>query len=173
MIAGQIKTAIKYGAVIALGVGLWVLADHFLLHMSRPGSKTAFLTPLFFNLLQLVVLFLGIRATRQANQGRLTLGQGIGCGLAISLAYAVFALIFFLSFYWLVGSKVLDSDSALSGSDRPDKYVLLAASAGLFFTAMIGGLIYSAVISFALRTTPSAASGSRPRPQVKAPRRRR
>lgn len=154
------KIAVKYGLIIAAGVAVWVLTDHLLLHISS-NSKAAFLTPLIFNLLQLVVLFLGIRAWRQQDQGRLTLGQGIWRGLAISLAYAVFACIFFLSFYLLAGSIVLQNEPAASGNDRPERYVLLMAFAGLFFGALIGGLIYSTVISFALRTTPQARPGGK------------
>jgi hypothetical protein len=156
------RIAIKYGAVIALGVAVWALADHYLLHLSRPDSKAAFLTPVLFNLLQLVVLFLGIRAWRHENRDQLTVRQGVWRGLAISLAYGVLACIFFLAFYLIVGSKVLENESGTFGADRPEKYVLLGAFAGLFSTALIGGLIYSTVISFVLRTTLPASPPRRP-----------
>jgi len=167
------KLAVKYGAIIAAGVAIWVLADHFLLHVSRPGAKAAFLTPLFFNLLQLAVLFLGIRAWRQQNQGGLTLGQGISRGIAISVAYGVFASIFFLVFYLSVGSRILENEPAVAGIDRTDKYVLLQAFGGLFLGALIGGLIYSTVISYGLKATPRLAQQPRPRPQASQSRRRR
>jgi len=151
------KTAVKYGLIITLGVAIWVIADHFLLHISASG-KAAFLTPIFFNLLQLVVLFLGIRAHRQENRDRLTLGQGIRCGLAISLVYAITASVFFLAFYLIVGSKALQNEPGALGSDRPERYVIMQAFAGLFLGALIAGLIYSTVISFGLRPLPQAGS---------------
>ena len=170
MATGRMKTNIKYGAIIAAGVVVWVLADHYLVHISR-GSKTGVLTPAFFNLLHLIVLFAGIRALRQANQGQLSVGQGIGAGLGISLTYGVLACIFFLSFYLLAGPKILESEPAANA--RPEKYVLLAAFAGLFLGAMIGGLIYSAVISFALSRSSSAGADAKARQKPNASRRRR
>src|SRR5262249_8975726 len=163
------KTAVKFGLIITVGVAIWVIADHFLLHISASG-KAAFLTPIFFNLLQLVVLFLGIRARRQENRDRLTLGQGIWCGLAISLVYAIGASIFFLAFYFIVGSKALQYEPG--GLDRPEKFVLMQAFAGLFFGAIIAGLIYSAVISFGLRTPPQAGAGRKPKSQSRPSHRR-
>ncbi len=142
------RIAIKYGAIIAVGVAIWVLADHYLVHISR--SRVAFLTPLFFNLLQLVILFIGIRVRRQQNKGKLALGQGISSGLAISVAYGVFACIFFLAFYLIVGSKMLENEST-GGNNQPERNLLLGAFAGLLFTAVVGGLLYSTVISFAIR----------------------
>jgi hypothetical protein len=155
------RIAVKYGLIIAAGVAIWVMTDHFLLHISRPGSKASFLTPLFFSFLQLVVLFTGIRARRQENQDKLPLGQGIWSGLAISLAYGVFVCIFFLALYLILGSKLLENERAASGNNQPEKYVLLWAFAGFFFTALVGGLIFSTVISFALRTRPEYTPPSR------------
>lgn len=167
------RFALKYGGIIAAGVAIWVLADHFLLHISRPGSKAAFLTPLFFNLLQLLVIFIGIRAWKTQNQGRLTLGQGIWRGLAISLAYAVLACGFFVGFYVIVGRKVLENEPTALGDDRPGTYVMLGAFAGLFLGAMIGGLIYSTVISYALKAAPRPATGRKVTQRSAGQRRRR
>src|SRR5215467_3245804 len=161
------KSAIKYGGIIAAGVAIWVLADHFLLHISRAGSNTEYLATLFFNLLQLAVIFVGIRALRQENRGRFTLGQGIRRGMAISLAYAVFAIVFFIAFYLVVGRKVLENEPAALGDDHLGTYALLRAFAALFLSAMIGGLIYSTVISYALKAdqqAPKSPAGRRPQP---------
>jgi len=167
------RFAIKYGGIIAAGVAIWVLADHYLFHISRAGSKAAFVTPLFFNLLQLSVLFVGIRAKRLANRDSLKLGQGIGSGLAISLAYGVFACIFFLAFYLIAGSKLLENESGPFGSDQPETSMLVAAFAGLFLSAMVGGLIYSAVISFAFRTAPKQSIARAGRQSKRYSKRRR
>jgi hypothetical protein len=146
------RIAIKYGGFIAVGVAIWVLADHLVLHISRPESKANLLTPLVFNLLQFSLLFAGIRAKRLASGGKLTLGQGIMSGLAISLAYFVLASAFFLVAYLVAGSKLLENESPVSGVDQPARYLLLSRFAGLFFGAVVLGLLYSTVISFALRT---------------------
>ena len=173
-LAIAMRFALKYGGIIAAGVAIWVLADHFLLHISRPGSKAAFLTaPLLFNFLQLAVIFIGIRAWKTQNQGRLTLGQGIWRGLAISLAYAVLACGFFVGFYVIVGRKVLEHEPGALGDDHPGTYVMLGAFAGLFLGAMIGGLIYSTVISYALKAAPQPATGRKVAKRSAGRRRRR
>jgi len=165
------KTAVKYGLIITAGVALWVMADHFLLHISADG-KAALLTPIIFNLLQLVVLFFGIRARRQENRDRLTLRQGIRCGMAISLVYAIAAFIFFLAFYLIVGSKALQNEPGAMNPDRPEKYVLMQAFAGLFFGVLIAGLIYSGTISYGLKTLPQAANERQSKSQSRQSRRR-
>jgi len=148
------KLAIKYGAIIAAGIAVWVVADHTLLHITRPGSRVSLLTPIFFNLLQFVVLFLGIRARRLERRGSITMRQGIGTGMAISLAYAVLSSIFFALLYLAIGSRLLENESTPFGANQSEGQVLIGAFAGLFFGALFGGLIYSVVISFALRGDP-------------------
>jgi hypothetical protein len=167
------RLAVKYGGITAAGVAIWVLADHFLLHIGRPGSKTAFLTALPLNLLQLALIFVGTRASRTLNQGRLTLGEGIRCGMAISLAYAVFASAFFVAFYIIVGRKVFVNEPGALSDDRPEMYVLLGALAGLFLSAMIGGLIYSTVISYVLKATAQPGPGRKIAQRSAGSRRRR
>ena len=167
------RLALKYGGIIATGVAIWVLADHFLVHITRPASRFAFLTPLFFNLLQLAVIFIGIRAWRRQNHGRLTLRQGIWRGLTISLAYAVLASGFFIAFYLTVGRKALENEPTALADDRPGAYVLLGAFAGLFLGAIIGGLIYSTVISYMLKVTPQSGAGRKVKQRSTGSRRRR
>jgi|HubBroStandDraft_6_1064221.scaffolds.fasta_scaffold103186_1 hypothetical protein len=149
------KLVIKYGAIIAACIGIWVLADHYLLHISQSESRLSLLTPVFFNLAQFIVLFLGLREKRSENRGVLTIGKGIATGLAISLSYAIFASMFFVAFYLAVGSKMLENESTGFGNSQRDSHVLVGAFAGLFFGALFGGLLYSIVISFALRVRPT------------------
>jgi len=146
----MLKLAIRYGAMIAAALAIWVIADHFWLHISQPGSRLSILTPIFFNLAEFAVLFLGLRDRREQLGGRLRLGDGVAAGMAISLAYAIFASIFFGAFYALLGSKLLENESTAFGNSQPQSRVLIGAFAGLFFGALFGGLLYSAVLSLAL-----------------------
>ncbi|HEY6332235.1 MAG TPA: DUF4199 domain-containing protein [Blastocatellia bacterium] len=147
----MLKLAVKYGIIITAGVAVWVLADHLLLHLSRPGSRAGFLTPIFFNLLQFIVLYFGIKARKLAMAGRMSVRQGIGSGIAISLVYALTATLFFLALYLVLGPKLLENEPSAMDSNRAATYVLIVASASLAITALFGGLIYSAVISYALQ----------------------
>jgi len=154
------KIAVRYGMVIAAGIALWVVADHFLLHITGPASRLGFLTPAFFNLLQLIVLAFGIRARRSQNSGAMTLGTGIGTGMLISLVYAVLACLFFLALYLIVGPTLLEAESTSFGTNQPQKFVLIGAFGGMFFGALVGGLIYSTVISFIMRSRNKLVVGS-------------
>jgi len=153
------KLALKYGLVITVAIALWVMADHMVMHISSPGSRLAVLTPIFFNLVQLVVLFLGIRAKRAESKGALTVKRGILTGLAISLVYGISACLFFLALYGILGPKLLENEPASRGNVQSATTVLLASSAGLLLGALLGGLIYSTVISFIVRS-PSSGPGS-------------
>jgi|SRR5215470_17572698 len=157
------KVALKYGLIITVVIAVWVIADHFVLHLSRPGSGLAVLTPIFFNLVQLVVLFLGIRAKRSELRGALNAKQGVISGLAISLVYGLSACLFFLALYGILGPKLLENEPASSGNGQPASTVLLVSSAGLLLGALVGGLIYSTVISFTLRTPSAGPDPSRRR----------
>jgi len=152
------KLALKYGLIITVAIALWVMADRTVLHISSPESRLAVLTPIFFNLVQLFVLFLGIRANRAESKGALTVKRGILTGLAISLVYGISACLYFLALYGILGSRLLENEPASYGGSQPAGAVLLASSAGLLLGALLGGLIYSTVISFLLRN-PSPGPG--------------
>lgn len=145
------KLSVKYGVVITLGVAIWVLADHLLFHLSRPGSRLGFLTPVFFNLLQFLVLYFGIKARKLAMADRLSVREGIGSGMAISAVYALSTIIFFMALYRILGPKLLENEPSAMDGNQPASYILIVASASLGITALFGGLIYSAVISYALQ----------------------
>jgi hypothetical protein len=163
----MLKLAVKYGIAITIGVAIWVLADHLLFHLSRPGSRLGFLTPVFFNLLQFGGLYFGIKARKLAMGGRPSVRQGIGLGMAISGVYAIMAIIFFVGLYLILGPKLLENEPSGMDGGQPASYVLIVASTSLAFTALFGGLIYSTVISYMFQRN------SDPPPQKLMPKRAR
>lgn len=139
------KIAIKYGLSITLVVVLWVLVTHFLFPVA-PESKVNILGPILFNLATIVAIYLGIKA-RTANQ-ELSFKQGIKTGLAISLVYGISSCLFFLIVFLFVGPRLMANEPL--AQNYPMWQVALAAYAGMFFGALILGLIYSTLISFML-----------------------
>ena len=139
------KIAIKYGLSITLVVVLWVLITHFLFPVA-PESKVNVLGPILFNLATIVAIYLGIRA-RAAND-ELSFKQGIKTGVAISLVYGISSCLFFFIVFLFVGPKLMANEPM--AQSYPMWQVALAAYAGMFFGALILGLIYSTVISFML-----------------------
>jgi hypothetical protein len=141
---------------MAAGIAIWMLADQFLLHFSQPGARISSITLVFLNLIQFVGLFLGLRTKRAQNKGNLSIGRGIATGLAISASYAILASIFVAAFYLTIGSRLMENESVGFANSQPDNRVLVGAFTALFLvSALFGGLLYSTVISLALRVRPA------------------
>ncbi len=112
----------------------------------RRSLKSTSWGPILFNLATIVAIYLGIKA-RAANQ-ELSFKQGIKTGLGISLVYGISSCLFFLIVFLFVGPRLMANEP--TAQDYPIWRVALGAYAGMFFGALILGLIYSTVISFML-----------------------
>lgn len=143
------KIAIKYGLLITLVVVIWVLITHLLFPIS-PESKINILGPILFNLAAIVAIYLGIKA-KQAGSA-LSFKEGLKTGVSISFVYALSACIFFLIFFLLVGPTLIANEPLTQ--NYPLWQRALGAFAGLFFGALILGLVYSTIISFLLVRRP-------------------
>jgi Na+/H+-translocating membrane pyrophosphatase len=139
------KIAIKYGLSITLVVVLWVLVTHFLFPLA-PESKANILGPILFNLVAIVAIYLGIKAS--ATHGELNFKQGVKTGVAISLVYGISSCLFFFIVFLFVGPRLMANEPM--ARNYPMWQVALPAYAGMFFGALILGLMYSTVISFML-----------------------
>jgi hypothetical protein len=139
------KIAIKYGLSITFVVVLWILVTHFLFPLA-PDSKANLLAPILFNFAAIVALYLGIKAS--APDGDLDFKQGIKTGVAISAVYGISSCLFFVIVVLIVGPKLMANEPM--AQDYPMWQAALGAFAGMFFGALILGLVYSTVISFML-----------------------
>jgi uncharacterized membrane protein len=129
------KIPIKYGLLIALGVMAWVLIARNT--VTNPLSPVHTLgTPIFINLLQFVMIYLGLKALEHEKRDSPTFKEGLKTGVAISFVYAITAVL-------LLASEP-------GAAEAPMSRVLAGAFLGLFLGAMLFGLIYSTVISFFL-----------------------
>ena len=139
------KIPVKYGLLITLGVMAWVLIAHAI--VTNPQSPVHTLgTFTIFNILQFVMIYLGLRALERERGDRPTFKEGLKTGVAISFVYGLTAAVFFAVVLLVVGTKWLASEPG--AATRPKSAVAIGAFAGLFFSALFLGLIYSAVISF-------------------------
>ena len=141
------KIPIKYGLLIALGVMAWVIITHNT--VTNPSSLVYIPgTPIFINLFQFVMLYLGLKALEHEKGERPTFKEGLKTGMAISFVYFVTTALFFAGVIAVVGTKWLASEP---GADQlPMSRVVASAYIGLFIGAILFGLIYSTVISFFL-----------------------
>jgi uncharacterized membrane protein len=141
------KIPIKYGLLIALGVMAWVLIARNT--VTNPLSPVHTLgTPIFINLLQFVMIYLGLKALEHEKRDSPTFKEGLKTGVAISFVYAITAVLFFIGVVMVVGTRWLASEPG--AAEAPMSRVSAGAFLGLFLGAMLFGLIYSTVISFFL-----------------------
>jgi hypothetical protein len=137
------KIPLRYGLMIACGVMAWVLIARSTI--TNPQSLVHTLGgPIFFNVLQFAMIFLGLKALER-EKGRPTFKEGIKTGVAISLVYGIAASLFFVGVLAVVGTKWIASQP--DAGEVPMTGIAIGAFAGLFFGAMMFGLIYSTLIS--------------------------
>ena len=141
------KTPIKFGLLITLGVVAWVLIAHSLI--ANPQSLVhTFGGPIFFNVLEFIMIYLGLKAREREQADKLTFKEGLKTGVAISFVYALTVSLFFAGVLAVVGTKWLASEPGVA--NMPTSRVAAQAFIGLFLGSMLFGLIYSTVISFFL-----------------------
>lgn len=141
------KTPIKYGLLITLGIMVWVLVARSLITNSASLVHTLG-SPIFFNVLHFIMIYLGLKATERERRDRLPFKEGLKTGVLISLVYAVTASLFFVAVVAAVGTQWVESEPGFAGTPRSQ--MAAQAFAYLFIGAMFLGLIYSTLISFFL-----------------------
>jgi len=141
------KIPLKYGLLITAGVIVWVLITHSL--VANPQSLVhTFGAPVFFNVLQFAMIYLGLKALEHEKRDAPTFKEGLKTGVAISFVYGLTSSIFFVILRVIVGTKWLASEPG--AANLPLWRIMLGAFLGLFLGAMLFGLIYSTVVSFFL-----------------------
>ena len=77
----EVKIALKYGLLITLGVICWVVVSHLL--VPDPRSPVHSLgAGVFFNLLEIVGIYLAINTTRNESGNQLNFKSGVKTGMA-------------------------------------------------------------------------------------------
>jgi hypothetical protein len=142
------KIAVKYGTALALGVIAWILISHYVLHPG-PESGMAGFTIALFNILPILCIYLGLRERRAANGGSIIFGEGVAVGFSVIMVYVVIAGIFFA----LMGNRLLPQQGA-AGQQMP----LWKHFVGFVFTATLGGLFFSAIVSLLMRLRAQSVS---------------
>ena len=141
------KIPIKYGLLITLGVIAWVLITRSVI--TNPQSIVHTLGgPIFFNVLEFAMIYLGLKAIEHEKGDRPTFKEGLKTGVAIAFVYGLSASLFFVAVLAIVGTKWLASEPG--AADAPLSRIILGAFLGLFIGALLFGLIYSTVLSFFL-----------------------
>jgi hypothetical protein len=139
------KIPLKYGLLITLGVMAWVLISHSLI--TNPQSIVHTLGgPVFFNVLQFAMIYLGLKALETEKRDSPTFKEGLKTGVAISFVYGLTTSLFFVAVLATVGTKWMASEPG--AANVPLSRLILGAFLAFFLGAMLFGLIYSTVLSF-------------------------
>ena len=148
------KIALKYGLLITLGVIAWVVVAHLL--VPDPTSKVhSFGAGIFFNLLEIAGIYLGINAKERESGGPPTFKEALKTGVSIAFVYALSAALFFLGLLLFLGPKMMAAEPG--ARTQPLWQVAAAAFLGLFVGSLLFGLVYSTVISFILAKRQSSS----------------
>ena len=141
------KIALKYGLLITLGVIAWVVVAHLLVPdtASKVHSVGA---GIFFNLLEIAGIYLGINAKGRERGDQLAFKDAVKTGVAIAFVYALSASLFFLGQLLFLGPKLMAGEPR--AQTQPLWQVAAPAFVGLFVGSLLFGLFYSTVISFIL-----------------------
>ena len=143
----DIKIPLKYGLLTAVGAVAWVLVVRSL--VTNPLSLVHVPgTPIFFNILQFVMIYLGLKEKERTYGDKQDFKKGIKTGVAISLVYGLAVSLFFVGVLAIIGTRWMGAEPGVQGN--PTAIDVAKAFAGLFINALILGLIYSTVISFFL-----------------------
>ena len=141
------KTPLKYGLVVAAGLIAWVLIAHNV--VSNPKSPVHTLVgPIFFNVLQFAMIYLGVKALEHEKGDRPTFKEGLKTGVAISFVYGLVGSLFFAVLVAVMGTRWMANEPGPAGS--PMWVSVLVAFLLFFFGVQFLGLFYSTVISFFL-----------------------
>jgi hypothetical protein len=141
----DIKIPLKYGLLTAVGAVAWVLVVRSL--VSNPNSPVHMPgTPIFFNVLQFVMIYLGLQAKEREYGDEQDFKKGIKTGVAISLVYGLAVSLFFVAVLAVIGTRWMGAEPGVQGN--PTAIDIAKAFAGLFISALVLGLIYSTLISF-------------------------
>jgi len=140
-----LKIALKYGLLITVCFVAWVVIAHLLVpnprslvHSVGAGS--------FVNIVEILGIFLGIKEKRNETTGHLSFKDGLKTGVGIAFVYGVSACLFFLVEILVLGPKLLAGEAG--AENLPLWKAALGAFLGLFFGALLMGLLYSTIISF-------------------------
>ena len=143
----KLSIPIKYGLLIAFGVMAWVLISHQLVPNTQSAVHTT-LGPIFFNILQFTMIYLGLKAKEREYGDKQDFKKNLKTGVAISFVYGLAASLFFVGVVAVAGTRWMPIEPGMAA--RPTSMLMLRAFAALFIGALVLGLIYSTVISFFL-----------------------
>jgi hypothetical protein len=142
---------IKYGLILCATI----IVCLFFMHISGAGTDFEKKSPfdLLIMLLPFVVWFLGIKAYKKELHNKMTFKQGLTEGFKISLVFGIISPFIFMFYYLLFNMEILTFVRDAYGLTGASDSIVIAFDMFVQFVASIVlGTVYSALISFFLKT---------------------
>ena len=139
---------VKYGLIMSAIIAVC------LLFMEITGQNQSFdqKSPLvFFSMIvaPFIVWWMGIKAKKDSQKGKLTFKEGLKEGFKISLVYGIVSPFVFVLYYLLINPGILDYvRTSYNLTEASQMTVILVDMLVQFISALIFGTIYAAIISF-------------------------
>lgn len=143
---------VKYGLIMCA-----IIAGCLLL-MELTGQNQAFdmkspFQTFFMMIAPFIVWYLGIRARKNIQRGKLTFKEGVMEGFKISLVYALTSPFIFLLYYVLINPAIIPwIKEAYGMQSAPDAGVIAVDMTAQCIAATLFGTLYAAIISFFLKS---------------------
>lgn len=146
---------VKYGLAL---VGILIVC---FLVMEITGNNETFdgKSPLFLFyqfIAPAIVWYLGLRAKKKAQGGKLTFKQGVKEGFKISLVFGIVSPFAFLIYYFINPGILNFIKAAYGMPNAADSMIIALDMVVQFISAIIFGTIYAAIISFFVKSKKEA-----------------
>lgn len=143
---------LKYGLLMCAVTTVCLLLMEFTGQNQSFDMKSPF-QAFFLIIAPFVIWYLGIKAKKNEQKGKLSFREGWGEGIKISIVYAVFSPFLFLFYYLLINPGIIPWMKDMYGMSASSDALIIALDMTVqFVSAIIFGTVYAAVISFFLKT---------------------
>lgn len=99
-----------------------------------------------------IVWYLGLKERKKELKNKMSFKQGLLASFKISLVYGVISPFLFMIYYFVNPSVLLFIREVYKLAEATDAVVIISDMFAQFFSAIIGGTLYGAIISFFLKT---------------------
>lgn len=145
---------IKYGLLMSGLTALFLLFRHFTggySNIDEIGKSP--LELLFIVFVPIAVWTLGIQAKKKEQKGKITYKQALVEGIKIALVYGITSPFVYVAYYIFLNPGMADYMRREYGMPNASfEMVILFDSVVQFIAALLGGTIYTAVLSFFLKS---------------------
>lgn len=141
----MLNRALTYGLLAAAGGAAWTLIEYALgFHTTRleTGRYTGFAAIVF----PILAIWLALKAARAEHGGRLSFGQGLKQGAAVSAVQAVAGALFFLVYFTIVNPRFFDALAASGQTSTAGEQVTI-----LLVSSFVAGLVISLIAALLMR----------------------